>query len=119
MSWLAVKGFMKAWWPFLLAAAVAIILLVVYLEGKSAGTSNADRARLKGNVKALEKKNKADAGAATSRVQDATRTVIEERELKEAIDEAKSQGRDPRAAYYECVRVQQRARKAGNPAPAC
>lgn len=115
----AVGGFIKRAWPFLLAAAVGLVLLLTYCEGKRSGRARADLARERGNVEALEDKGKADANASAARTDSAVRAQAERRELEETIDEARSQGRDPRAAYYECVRLQQQARAAGRPAPAC
>ena len=72
---------------------------------QEAATAKADRA--------------ADAKAADQRRTDDARTTAEAVEIKEAIDEAKRSGADPRAAYYECVRRQQAARRTGQPSPEC
>lgn len=62
---------------------------------------------------------KADAKAAEQRRVDDRRSLDEAQEVKEAINEAKAAGRDPRAAYYECVRLQQSARAKHQPSPDC
>lgn len=62
---------------------------------------------------------KADTKAAEQRRTDDARSTKEETEIKEAVDEARRTGADPRAAYYECVRRQQHARAAGKPSPDC
>lgn len=77
-----------------------------------------DRARLEGNNAALEDAAAADAGAAAGRVSDAVRSAEEVEQLQEAIEDAPN----PDAArrdFYRCVRLQQQARAAGQPAPAC
>jgi hypothetical protein len=62
---------------------------------------------------------KADTKAAEERRADDARAVTESQEIKEAIHEA---GPDPiarRNAYYQCVRAQQAARRAGKPPADC
>lgn len=71
----------------------------------SVGTANADK--------------QADDNAAVSRVTDVTREQNESIQTQEAINAAKRNGSDPRAAYYDCVRKQQSARSAGKPPPVC
>lgn len=118
-SMLAIKAFFKSAWPFMLAAAVGLILLLTYCEGKKSGRAGADLAREQGNVEALENKGKADTKAGETRTTDAVRAQVERQELEETVNEARSEGRDPRAAYYECVRLQQQARAGRRPAPTC
>lgn len=62
---------------------------------------------------------KADGHAADQRLTDAARTTHEKQQTQEAIDEARRNGTDPRAAYYECVRREQAARNARQPSPDC
>lgn len=62
---------------------------------------------------------KADAKAAEERRADDARSTDEAAQIKEAINEARAEGRDPRAAYYECVKLQQSARARGQPSPDC
>ena len=118
-SMLAIKAFFKSAWPFMLAAAVGLILLLTYCEGKKSGRAGADLAREQGNVEALENKGKADTKAGETRTTDAVRAQVERQDLEETVNEARSEGRDPRAAYYECVRLQQQARAGRRPAPTC
>lgn len=76
-----------------------------YTNAQGAKTAKADR--------------KADNTAAEQRRVDDKRSIDEAQEVKEAINEAKAEGRDPRAAYYECVRLQQSARREHKPSPNC
>lgn len=116
---IAAKGLFGRFGPhLLLGGAVIGILLLVYCEGKNAGTDQADKARLEANVDALKGKAKADEKASVQRRDDDARLNAENAELKEVIEDAP----DPaaaRRAYYRCVRLQQRARESGDPAPAC
>lgn len=66
-----------------------------------------------------KKKGEADSTAGDERSTDVTRVRREADELKETVNAAKSEGRDPRAAYYACVQLQQSARAANKPVPAC
>lgn len=118
-SLLAVRGFLTKAWPFILAAGCIILLIVVYRAGGSAEEAENERDQAKASVEALEQKGAADTNAAAARTQSAVRLETERAELQEAVTDAQVQGRDPRAAFYECVRLQQAARKAGRPAPPC
>jgi hypothetical protein len=62
---------------------------------------------------------RADQKAADQRVTDVNRANAEQSQIQQAIDEARRTGADPRAAYYECVRRQQAARRAGQPPVDC
>jgi hypothetical protein len=66
-----------------------------------------------------KQKGEADSTAGDERSTDVTRVRRETDELKETVDEASSEGRDPRAAYYACVQLQQSARAANKPVPSC
>lgn len=67
----------------------------------------------------------ADANAATQRRADDARGASEAATLKEviaheaALPEASAAPSAARLAYYACIRMQQAARAAGHPAPAC
>lgn len=78
-----------------------------------------DRARLEGNNAALEDAAEADAGAASGRVSDAVRAAAEIDQLEESLKDAPSDPVAARREFYRCVRLQQQARAAGQPAPAC
>lgn len=73
----------------------------------------------KRDVQIAKADRKADEHAAEQRRADDARETHETQEVKEAINEAKSEGRDPRAAYYRCVVMQQSARANGKPSPDC
>jgi len=108
---------------FAKAAAFGIIGLAVVLLAFGLWTC------IKGNIisehdmkqdaKVVAKTNKSTGKAIEERSSDTNRLDKERSETRKAVDHAKASGRDPRAAYYECVRVQQQARQAGRPTPTC
>lgn len=114
----AIKTFLGKAWPFILALVIVVILAVVFKTGAKMAKSEADLQRERGNVEALEGKNKADANAATQRRADDLRLNDEGAQLKEAQRNAQSPT-DRRLARHRCIRLQQQARKAGQPTPAC
>lgn len=61
----------------------------------------------------------ADSTATNQIIIDNGRRTSESQETQHAIDHAKQTGADPRAAYYDCVRKQQSARRTGQPSPSC
>ena len=101
--------------------ALAVVLLVV---GLGVGKCAYDRSVIRDHT-ANERADtavadrKADTTAAEQRRADDARATTERTEIKEAIDEARSTGADPRAAYYDCIRLQQAARKLGQPPARC
>lgn len=107
------------------ARIVAIGGLVVLLLVAMAGAKCAyDRSVIKAHdakreAAVAKADRKADAKAAEQRRVDDARTTTESQEIKETINEARSEGRDPRAAYYACVRLQQAARREHKPPPEC
>jgi hypothetical protein len=62
---------------------------------------------------------KADTKAAEQRRVDDARLTAETTEIKEAVNEARQIGADPRAAYYRCVSAQQSARRERKPPADC
>lgn len=104
---------------FVIGTAVVLLLLAMFAAVKihdhrviaehqaqqDAANAKADRA--------------ADAKAAEQRRTDDARSTQEATQIKEAVNEARRNGTDPRHAYYECVRLQQAARRAGSPPPDC
>ena len=67
-SMLAIKAFFKSAWPFMLAAAVGLILLLTYCEGKKSGRAGADLAiSLHGGARGADLRRKRPGGAAAPR----------------------------------------------------
>jgi len=114
----AIGGFLKRAWPFLLAAAVGLVLLLTYCEGKRSGKAGADLAREKGNVKTLQRVNKANEAAAENRLTEQARVNKEQRELQEAVSH-ETDPRERRRAFHRCLRLQQSARAANREPPEC
>jgi len=119
IGWLAPLVGEKWAKPVAIAAGVVLLLLAIFAAVKihdhrvikqhqaaqDAANAKADRA--------------ADQKSAVQRHADDNRVTAENQQIKEAINEARSEGRDPRAAYYDCVRLQQRARAAKLVVPTC
>lgn len=119
-TWIAIKEGVSRFWPFILVILVLIVIAAIYLSGRDAGKEQSAVVikSIKGQLQATQEKAAADANAAEAQLSDAERLANESRQLEEVIDHAP----DPNAArrsYYRCLRVQQRARAAGDPAPAC
>lgn len=104
---------------FTYGALILLAVIALFTLKACYDASVVEEARRRGNAEAIELKARADEHAAEARGRDQGRAATEAEQLKETVDEAVEQGRDPRAAYYECVRLQQSARAAGRPAPAC
>jgi hypothetical protein len=105
-------------------AAVFITLALLVLAILGAAKCAYDRSIIKAHdaqrEAAIAKADrKADARAAEQRRTDDARISTESQEIKEAINEARAEGRDPRAAYYECIGLQQAARRERKPPPQC
>lgn len=100
---------------------ITLIGVLLLLWGAWAVIKNniVDEHDAKQEAEIAKQKGEADSTAGDERSTDVTRVREEADELKETVDEAKSEGRDPRAAYYECVQLQQSARAANKPVPAC
>ncbi|HYD12745.1 MAG TPA: hypothetical protein VEC11_07845 [Allosphingosinicella sp.] len=114
----AIGGFFKRSWPFMLAGAVGLILLLTYCEGRKAGSNAADLSRERGNVKMLENTAAASENAAAARLDDQERQQQEQAQLRRVTDNANDPAQR-RRAFHRCLRDQQAARAAGRPAPVC
>ena len=99
-------------------AALALIGAFVGLKScydrKVVATHNA-----KQDAATAKADRKADAKAAEQRRADDARLTTETNEIKEAVNEAGTDPRARRAAFYECVRLQQAARRDGKPPAEC
>lgn len=108
-----------------LGKALGPLLLLLLVAGGSFGlkscydNSVVERAVTSGNNKALVKKGKADDAASKARVADTVRATEEKEELNDTINEAVAAGRDPRDDYYDCVELQQAARRSQSATPDC
>src|SRR5205085_7365495 len=107
-TWLsitAIKAFFKSAWPFLLAAAVGLILLLTYCEGRKSGSNAADLSRERGNVKMLENTAAASENAAAARLDDQERQQQEQVQLQRVTNNANSPA-ERRRAFHHCLRDQ-------------
>ncbi|WP_300974855.1 hypothetical protein [Sphingomonas sp. LHG3406-1] len=100
---------------------LAVVLLIAAL---GIGKCSYDRSVIRNHTAneraaTAEADRKADTRAADQRRVDDARAHTERTEITDAIEEARSTGADPRAAYYECVSRQQAARRDGKPPADC
>ena len=105
-----------------LAGGVALVVLLGLLLWGAKAAYDSSIIREHDNERAAietEANRKADAKAATERRADDDRAAVEATQIERTISNATAKGHDPRAAYYECVRLQQAARRDGRGAPAC
>ena len=103
-------------------AYVGLAMLVLALLGTAKcayDRSVISRHEAKQEAATAKADRKADARAAEQRREDDARTSTEDKEIEEAINEARASGTDPRAAYYKCIQLQQAARKLGKPPADC
>jgi hypothetical protein len=101
-------------------AVLALLIVGALWGGKCAyDKSIIDRHEAKQEAATAKADRKADTKAAEQRRADDTRLSTETTEIKEAVNEARRTGADPRAAYYDCVRKQQAARHSGQPPANC
>ncbi len=100
--------------------ALALALLAILGVGKCAYDRSIIKAHdAKREAVIAKADRKADAKAAEQRRVDDARITTDTQEIKEIISEARSQGVDPRAAYYRCIGLQQAARASNQPSPNC
>ncbi|MGJ0508946.1 MAG: hypothetical protein ACR652_17820 [Methylocystis sp.] len=104
--------------------AVIAALVMLLIVGLGVAKCTYDRSVInahdaKRDAATAKADRKADEHAAVQRRTDDARLATETQEVKDAVEEAKRTGADPRAAYYACVRLQQSARARLQPPPDC
>lgn len=114
----ALVGLAKRFWPLLLVAVFALILLLTYCTGRNVGRDGADLSRERGNVKTISNTAAASEHAAAARLNDQQRQQQEQAQLQRVTTNATSPA-DRHRAFHGCLRNQQAARAAGRPAPVC
>jgi uncharacterized protein YqfA (UPF0365 family) len=120
ITWLVAKGVpAKAAKPLLFAGLALLVVALLFGAKCAYDKSVIEQHEARQEAATAKADRKADQKAADQRRVDDARAVSEAQEIKEAINEARNEGRDPRAAYYECVRLQQSARRERKPPPEC
>ncbi len=120
IGWIITKGIPPKSARFFAYAGLALILLAAMGMMKCAYDRNLIRNHDSKREATIAKADrKADANAAEQRRVDDARAVTENQEIKEAVNDAVSEGRDGRAAYYSCIKLQQAARRSNLPPAAC
>lgn len=105
--------------PFLIAVAFLAVLAILGTAKCAYDRSVIEQHQAKQDAANAKADRKADAKAADQRRADDSRATTEAEEIKEAVNEARQTGADPRAAYYACVRLQQAARREHKPPASC
>ena len=105
--------------PLLYALGIGLLLLAFAAAVKLHDRRVVQAHEAQQEIATAKADRKADTNAADQRVADQARLTNESEQIQEATNEARSTGADPRAAYYECVRKQQAARRARKPSPDC
>jgi hypothetical protein len=105
--------------PAVIGAGIVLLLLAIFAAVKIHDHRVIATHEAKQDAANAKADRKADAKAAEQRRSDDTRITVETQEINNAVSEAKRTGADPRAAYYSCVGLQQRARAAKLVVPTC
>ena len=113
LLWGRIPRSVKVIGGIMLAAALALTL--AYCSGRSDGKAKGDVQNARQGEANAKADRKADTKAADERRVDDARATTESAEIKEAVN-AEIDPADRRAAYYECVRKLQQARRDQRPA---
>ncbi len=119
IGWIITKGIPAKYARFVAFAGLALILLAAMAGLKCSYDRNLIHTHDSKREATIAKADrKADATAAEQRRVDDARAVTETQEIKEAVNEAGPDAAAKRAAYYECLRKIQQARR-DKLAPGC
>jgi hypothetical protein len=105
--------------PLLVGVALLLLIAAVFAAVKIHDRRVISQHEAKQEASTAKADKRADNHAADQRRTDDARSTQEAQQIKEAVNEAGSDPAARRAAYYECVRRQQSARRAGKPSPDC
>ena len=117
-SWIAIKGFLSSKWPWLAAGVVIIaaLLLLSYCTGRSDGKKDGVIGQQEREIETLDKVGKANDSANQRRMEDYQYGVEQQREIEDAVRNAK--GPDDVRAQRGCVILRQQGRDTSR-IPAC
>ena len=117
-SWIAVKTFFSQKWTWLAAGVVIIaaLLLLSYCTGRSDGKKDEVIGQQEREIETLDKVGKANDSANQRRIDDYTYGAEQQREIEDAVRNAK--GPDDVRAQRGCVILRQQGRDT-NSIPAC
>jgi hypothetical protein len=117
-SLLAIKHFLKSRWTWVAAGVVILLILLslAYCTGRSDGKKDEVIDQQSREIKTQGKVNDANEGAADRRVRDSRYTAEQQREIEDAVRNAK--GPDDVRAQRGCVILRQQGRDT-NSIPAC
>lgn len=113
----AALGFFKKWWPALAAAALfGILLTLAYCKGESAGSQGEIVKQQDREIQAQRDLNTANEKAASNRVDQATISAQQEKELTDALQATDDP--DRQRALRGCIIMRQQGRDVAD-LPAC
>lgn len=119
-AWLVARGVpLRFARPLLLAGALLLAALALGLVWRCSVDNAVDEREAGQRAANAEQARKADQGTAEQQRADDARNRAERGELEKVPTDAATPLSDRDRAYLRCVRLQQRARANGEPAPAC
>jgi len=119
-AWLVARGVpLRFARPLMLAGTVLFAAALVALAWRCSVDSAVDDREARQRAANAEQARKADQGTAEQQRADDARNRAERGELEKVPTDAATPLSDRDRAYLRCVRLQQRARTRGEPAPAC
>lgn len=120
VAWLIARGVpARLARPLMLGLAVLCLVALVALAWRCSVDSAVDDREARQRAANAEQARKADQGTAEQQRADDARNRAERAELEKVPTDAAIPLDDRQRAYLRCVRLQQRARANGEPAPAC
>lgn len=118
-AWLVARGVpLRFARPLMLVAVVGLVVLLVGLAWRCSVDNAVDEREAGQRAVNVEQARKADQSAAEQQRVDDGRNRAEREQLEKVPTDANPIS-DRERAYLRCVRLQQRARANGEPAPAC
>lgn len=120
IAWLIARGVPASFArPLAIGAGVLLVAALCALAWRCSVDTAVDNRVQRGRAEASEKARKADQQSATQARADDGRNRAERGELERIRPDENRPLSDSQRAYLRCVRLQQRARAAGDSAPAC
>lgn len=118
-SLLAARAFLSKAWPFILVAAVAILMVVIYRAGVDAERDRWEAAEARKKVQAEQQARKADEALREAEKGHSADADARRKEMDDATRHIPDQPLTARQRATLCVELRRQARATGAPEPAC